>query len=152
MLTRARSLVGGRHLSGEVGVVDVRCVSLRREDRALQRDERRVGRLQPAVDLLIEVHVLLVVVEARPGQQAKPVGDGPLDLAEDGRADASELQVLVEAVAVEQAGRCRGRARRQQEPRGGCALFLLERRVGIDGLLEGERAADDVHARRQSPA
>ena len=54
--------------------LDVRLVGLRREDRQLQRDQRRIGRLQAAVDLLIEIHVLLVVVEAEAGQQAQAIG------------------------------------------------------------------------------
>ena len=65
MLTRVGDLVRHRQLPGQVRVVDVGRVGLRREDRELQRDQRRVGRLQSAVDLLIEVHVLLVVVEAQ---------------------------------------------------------------------------------------
>ena len=67
--------IGGRELSGQVGVVDVRLVLLRREHRQLQRDQRRIGGLQAAVDLLVEVDVLLVVVEAQAGQQAQAVAD-----------------------------------------------------------------------------
>ena len=54
-------------------VVHVRRVRLRRQDRELQRDQRRVGRLQSAVDLLVEIDVLLVVVEPQAGQQSQAV-------------------------------------------------------------------------------
>ena len=90
MLTLLGDLVGRRHLARQVGVVDVRRVGLRREDRALQRDQRGIGRLQAAVDLLVEVHVLLVVVEPQAGQQAQAIGDRPFELAEQRRADVAD--------------------------------------------------------------
>ena len=81
----------------------------------LQRDQRGIGRLQAAIDLLVEVHVLLVVVEPEAGQQAQAIGDRPFELAEQRRADVLILEVLVEAVPVEKAGRRRVRARRQEK-------------------------------------
>ena len=92
MLTLGRDFVGQRHLTRQVGVVDVRRVGLRREDRTLQRDQRGVGRLQAAIDLLVEVHVLLVVVESQAGKQAQAIGDRPFELAEQRRADVPELR------------------------------------------------------------
>ena len=40
----------------------------------LQRDQRRVGRLQSAVDLLVEIALLLVVVEPQARQEAQAIG------------------------------------------------------------------------------
>ena len=110
MLTARGEPVGRGDLTRQVRVIDIGLVGLRREDRALQRDQRGIGGLQTAVDLLVEVHVLLVVVEPEAGQQAQAIGDRPFELAEQRRADVLILQVLVKAVPVEQAG-CRGAAR-----------------------------------------
>ena len=75
---RARHLVGGRELARQVGIVNIGRIALWREHRTLQRDQRGIGRLQTAVDLLVEHHVLLVVVQAKSGQQSQPVVDGLL--------------------------------------------------------------------------
>ena len=63
--------------------------------------------LQAAVDLLVEAHLLLVVVEAKAGQQAQAIGHRPASLSEERGADVLEADVLVEAIAVEQPGRRR---------------------------------------------
>ena len=97
------------------------------------------GRLQSAVDLLVEVHVLLVVVEPQTREDAKAIGHEPFELAEGRGAHVAELQELVEAVAVEQARRRRRRARRQEEARRRRPLFLLEGRIGVERLAETRR-------------
>ena len=144
-----RDLVGHASPARQVGVVDVAVVGLRRQHRSLQRDQRRIGRLQAAVDLLVEVDVLLVVVEPETGQQAQAIGDRP---TRPGRSSAAltlrKAEVLVEAVAVEQPRRRGGRARRQQEARGGRALLLLERRIRVDRLAEEEGADDERRGAR----
>src|SRR6185295_13411061 len=99
----------GADLSRGVRVADVRAVGLWREDRLLQGNQGRIGGLQSAVDLLIEGNVLVVVVHAQTRQDAQPVGKRPLDLAEPRRADVIVGDVLVVAVAVEEAGGQRGR-------------------------------------------
>ena len=124
-----RECVRRGDLSRQIGVVHVGLVGLRREDRLLQGNQRRVGRLQATVDLLVEVDVLLVVVEAQSRQQAQPIGERQLDLAEHGRAGVAVVDELVEAVAVEQPRRRSGGRRRQQHARRGRALLLLERRI-----------------------
>ena len=92
---RLGDLVGHRHLARQVRVVDVGRVRLRCEHRPLQRDEHGVGGLQAAVDLLIEVHVLLVVVEPQARHQPQAVGDRPFELAERRGTGVAILQELV---------------------------------------------------------
>ena len=110
----------------------------------LQRDQRRIGRLQAAVDLLVEVHVLLVVVEPEAGQQPQAIGDRPSSWPNTAALVFRYLTVLVEAVAVEQARRRRVGARRQEEARRRRALFLLEDRIRVERLAEREGADDEV--------
>ena len=50
-----------------------------------------IRRLQAAVDLLIEIDVLLVVVESQAGKQPQAIGDRPRQLAEHRGADVAEL-------------------------------------------------------------
>ena len=49
--------------------------------------QRGIGRLQAAVHLLVEVDILLVVVEPKPGKQAQAIGHRPFELAEQRRAE-----------------------------------------------------------------
>ena len=137
-------LVRHGELPGRVRIIDVGGVCLRREDRELQRDERRIRRLQSAVDGLVEVHVLLVVVESQPREDAKAIRDEPFELAEGRSTYIPELQKLVDAIAVEQAGRRRSCRRRQEHAPGGRTLLLFDDWIGIDTLTEREEAGDDV--------
>ena len=135
-----RDLVGGGDLPRQVGVVDVGRVRLRREHRALQRDERRIGRLQAAVDLLVEVHVLLVVVEPQARQQAQAIGDRPSTWPNTAALTLPERHELVVAVAVEQARRGGGalgasRKRAAAEP---CSC--LNDGVRVERLVEARSA------------
>ena len=75
---RPGDAVGGGDLPGQIRVVDVGLIFLRRQNRQLQRDQRRIAGLQPAVDLLVEVDVLLVVVEAKARKQTQAIGDARL--------------------------------------------------------------------------
>src|SRR5262245_30436284 len=97
-------LVCSRDLAGEVRIVDVGLVGLRRENRSLQGDQRRVVGLQATIHLLIEVDVLLVVIEPKSWQQAKAIAEGQFDLAEQGGAGVAIGDVLIEAIAIEQSG------------------------------------------------
>ena len=106
-----------------------------------------IGRLQAAVDLLIEVDVLLVVVEAQARQQAQAIGYRHSSWPKTAALVFRNCDELVVAVAVEQTRRRRRRARRQQEARRRRALFLLEGRIGVDRLMEREAAGDAVDAR-----
>ena len=128
--------------------LDIRLIGLRRQDRLLQRDQRGIGGLQAAVNLLVEVHVLLVVVEPEAGKQPQAIGHRPLELAEQRRAGIPILDVLVVAVAVEKAGCRRVGARRQKKGRRRGALFLLEDRIRVERLAEREGADDKVQAAR----
>jgi hypothetical protein len=131
-----------------VRVAHIRLVRLRREDRSLQRNQRRIVGLQSAVDLLIEVHLLLVVVDADARQHAQTIDHAPLSLAEHRGARVRVGDGLVVAVPIEQPGRRRVRARREQKRRGSRSLLLLERRIGIDRLMEAEYANDKVQRLR----
>ena len=104
-------LIRGRHLARDIGVIDIRLIGLRRKNRALQRDQRGIRRLQSAIDLRVVVDVLLVVVESQAGQQAQTIRERPFELAEERGADIRRADVRGLAVAVEKAGRRRQRAR-----------------------------------------
>ena len=81
---RPGDAVGGGDLPRQIRVVDIRLIFLRRQNRPLQRDQRRIAGLQPAVDLLVEVDVLLVVVESKSRKQTQTIGERNFDLAEQG--------------------------------------------------------------------